>query len=64
VRGLRPRVVLQSTGSLRWQRDRWEGALRGARRLVTARDGACWVEIDRCGAVSCGRHLDGGPPGG
>ena len=50
-----PQVVLQSTGWSRWRRDRWADVLTGATRLVTARDGACWVEIDDGGAISLGR---------
>ncbi len=45
VRGLQPRVVLQSTGHTRWRRDKWAGLLPGVERMVTARDGACLVEI-------------------
>lgn len=55
VRTVDPRVVLQSTGWSRWRRDRWADVLTGATRLVTARDGACWVEIDDGGAISLGR---------
>ena len=53
-----PQIVLQSTGWSRWRRDRWADTLMGATRLVTARDGACWVEIDDRGAISVGRFLD------
>lgn len=53
-----PQIVLQSTGWSRWRRDRWADTLVGATRLVTARDGACWVEIDDQGAISVGRFLD------
>jgi competence protein ComEC len=52
ARGAGPRVVLQSTGATRLERDRWE--LGRARRLVTARDGAVWMEVDGCGRVTCG----------
>jgi competence protein ComEC len=53
-----PQVVLQSTGRTRWKRTtaRWEGALAGTEHLVTARDGACWVRIDREGSIRCGRY--------
>jgi competence protein ComEC len=53
-----PRVVLQSTGRTRWKRTtgRWEGVLAGTEHLVTARDGACWVRIDRDGSIRCGRY--------
>jgi competence protein ComEC len=55
---LAPRVALQSTGRTRWQRtrQRWAPALAGVEHLVTARDGACWVEIDRDGAMTTGRY--------
>jgi len=55
---LDPKVVMQSTGQARWARDQWEGALVGVQRLVTARDGACWVEIDESGEITTGRFLD------
>ncbi len=58
VRSVDPSVVMQSTGWSRWRRDRWADALMGSTRLVTARDGACWVEIDDQGAISVGRFLD------
>ena len=50
-------VILQSTGRFRWQRERerWSEALAGVELLVTARDGACWVEIDRRGRIRWGR---------
>jgi competence protein ComEC len=54
-----PQVVLQSTGASRWQRtrDRWMPAIGETEWLVTARDGACRVEIDRDGStrVECYR---------
>ncbi|MHC4317828.1 MAG: ComEC/Rec2 family competence protein [Planctomycetota bacterium] len=55
---LAPRVVLQSTGRTRWKRtrERWEEGLGGTEHLVTARDGACWVEIDRDGSLRWGRY--------
>ena len=53
-----PGVVLQSTGWSRWRGDRWGDALMGVNRLVTARDGACWVEIDDQGTISVGRFRD------
>lgn len=49
VRSVSPRIVVQSTGSARWRRDRWGAMLEGVKRLVTARDGACTVELDRAG---------------
>jgi competence protein ComEC len=53
-----PTIALQSTGRTRWQRtrQRWAPALAGIEHLVTARDGACWVEIDRDGAMTTGRY--------
>jgi competence protein ComEC len=53
-----PEVVLQSTGRTRWKRTtgRWEGVLAGTEHLVTARDGACWVRIDKDGHIRCGRY--------
>ena len=59
VRRVQPRVVLQSTGERRLDHDRWPSALGSARRLITARHGACWVEIDSDGAISTGTYLDG-----
>jgi beta-lactamase superfamily II metal-dependent hydrolase len=55
---LEPQVVMQSTGYARWERDNWEEAMGGAVRLVTARDGACRIEIDRAGGITTGRFLD------
>lgn len=43
---LEPDLVLQSTARRRWQRDRYAEALEGARREVTARDGAIRISID------------------
>ena len=50
-------VVLQSTGQMRWRNDRWADALDQSTRLVTARDGACWVEIDADGSIRTGRFV-------
>jgi len=58
IRIVNPQIVLQSTGWARWRRDRWADALMGSTRLVTARDGACWIEIDDQGAISVGRFSD------
>ena len=52
-----PRVVMQSTGYARLRRDRWAEALANVERLVTARDGACWVEIADDGAITTGHLL-------
>ncbi len=57
VAAVNPQVVMQSTGRLRWQRDGWTAALEGVQRLVTARDGAGWIEIDGQGAISAGTWM-------
>jgi competence protein ComEC len=57
IESVNPRVVMQSTGWTRWRRDRWADALSDAQRLVTARDGACWVEVSDDGALTHGRFL-------
>ncbi|MHC5025258.1 MAG: ComEC/Rec2 family competence protein [Planctomycetota bacterium] len=57
VRRVNPVIVLQSTGSRRLERDGWAGALRGRRRLVTAWNGAAWVEVDRVGALRSGSFV-------
>ena len=64
VRRVEPRVVMQSTGWTRWSRDKWAAALQGKERLVTARDGACWVEIGPDGAISTGRFIGNAEPQG
>jgi competence protein ComEC len=53
-----PQVVLQSTGRTRWKRTmaRWEGVLAGTEHLLTARDGACWVRVEKDGDIHCGRY--------
>jgi competence protein ComEC len=52
-----PALVLQSTGWRRWERDAWEPRLmqQERTRLVTARDGACWVVLHDGCIVECGR---------
>jgi competence protein ComEC len=55
VRRASPWVVMQSTGWGRWRNDRWAMELGAVERLVTARDGACWVEIGADGAITVGR---------
>jgi beta-lactamase superfamily II metal-dependent hydrolase len=57
---VKPAVVMQSTGWTRWRRDQWAGKLNGIQRLVTARDGACWVEIGPDGRIETGRFLKHG----
>jgi competence protein ComEC len=62
---VQPEVVMQSTGPTQWRRtqERWVKPLTGVERLVTARDGACWVEIGRAGTITFGRFRDVLPEG-
>ncbi len=64
VAAVGPRVVLQSSGRTAWSRsrDRWAAPLEGAAWLASARDGACWVEVDRRGSLACGRFRAGPSP--
>lgn len=59
VEQVQPTVVLQSAGWSRYRGDRWravlDGMARDVTRLVTARDGACHVEIDGDGTITTGR---------
>jgi beta-lactamase superfamily II metal-dependent hydrolase len=64
VKRVQPSVVLQSTGWVRWQRDRWADDLAGAQRLVTVRDGACSVRIARDGTITFERFLPEGAHAG
>jgi competence protein ComEC len=64
LRTVDPSVVMQSTGWSRWQRDRWASELAHRRRLVTARDGACWVEVTKDGELSTGRFVAQGADAG
>ena len=48
-------IVLQSTGSARLRKDKWDGVLGGAQRLITARDHACAVYWKNDGAVIIGQ---------
>lgn len=57
VEALEPAIVLQSTGPARLSRDAWATRLTRSTRLMTARDGALWVEIDRAGAMTNGALL-------
>jgi len=63
---LDPLVVLQSTARARWRRtdDDWSAMMGDSLRLVTARDGACGVRIDRSGriAVDCFASASVTPP--
>ena len=56
-----PQFVLQSTGPARWRRTRagWEESLGGRRWLVSARDGASWIEIGPDGSMEAGSFLAG-----
>jgi len=57
VASVSPRVVMQSTGYTRFVMDRWSSwfaANPPIARLITARDGACWAEIDDHGAITTG----------
>jgi competence protein ComEC len=56
VRGLGPRVVIQSTGPRRAGLEVWEGHRRDGRWLCTATDGASWAAV-RAGRWGAG---DGG----
>ncbi len=56
VRAVNPDFVLQSTGWSRWGNDRWASSFAAdTERFVTARDGACWLEIAKDGSISRGR---------
>ena len=59
IRKTDPRIVLQSTGYTRLRDDRWAAALSNVKRLITARDGACWVEIDEEGKITTGSFIRG-----
>lgn len=59
VKAVNPQVILQSTGWKRWVNDRWRSSFAtDSQRFVTARDGACWLEIAQDGAISHGRFLN------
>lgn len=58
VARLDPAIILQSTGAQRIERDRWSEPLADRARLITARGGACWVEIDHEGTMQWGRFID------
>lgn len=53
---LKPRLVMQSCNRAQWNRDRWADVLAEAQRLVTHRDGACWIEIDHDGTIRYGSY--------
>ncbi|HWB21076.1 MAG TPA: ComEC/Rec2 family competence protein [Phycisphaerales bacterium] len=55
LKGVRPSVVLQSTGYRRWRSDKWKGILPAEmKRYVTVRDGESWVEIEQDGKIQMG----------
>lgn len=54
VQALSPRIVLQSTGPQRLDDRRWDRARAGRDWLVTARDGAAWVEFLDSGRLRAG----------
>jgi beta-lactamase superfamily II metal-dependent hydrolase len=57
-----PLIIMQSTAYTRWAKRKWGARLDRVERLVTARDGACWVEIDENGGICVGRFRgEGGP---
>jgi competence protein ComEC len=58
LRRFDPSIVLQSTGSRRLEPDRWAEPLAHVERLITARDGACWVEVAADGEITFGRFLE------
>jgi len=58
VEHLEPSIVLQSTGYTRWMRDQWMDVLQETTRLVTVRDGAIWVEIDKDGQITLGTFIE------
>jgi competence protein ComEC len=51
-------VLMQSTGRARLENDRWPEVVGAADRLVTARDGAAFVEIDTAGGIVTGCFRD------
>lgn len=56
VKAVNPKVILQSTGWARWGNDQWGSSFAAdSQRFVTARDGACWLEIAQDGSISLGR---------
>ncbi|QQS07781.1 MAG: ComEC/Rec2 family competence protein [Phycisphaerales bacterium] len=59
VAGLRPRVTLQSTGSLRVNDPRWEVVRSRCAWLCTSVDGASWAEVRRDGSIVAGGVISG-----
>ena len=55
-----PEIVMQSSGPTRWRqtKGRWAVTLGKTEWLSTARDGACWVEIEKNGDMQVGRFID------
>jgi competence protein ComEC len=58
VTQLEPLIAFQSSSRSQWRRDRWKDSLAGVERLVTARDGAVWIEITHEGEMFFGRFLE------
>lgn len=58
IRAIQPSIVLQSTGFSRWRSDRWAEELADVQRLITIRDGACWIEIANDGAITTGSFIE------
>ncbi|QOJ16893.1 MAG: ComEC/Rec2 family competence protein [Phycisphaeraceae bacterium] len=58
VRIVSPQVVMQSTGWTRFERDAWAAPLAPLERLVTVRDGAGAVIIDRAGTIRVERFRE------
>ena len=51
IEAVQPRIILQSTGPLRLESDRFDAASRRRIRFVTCRDGASTVTISRDGSM-------------
>lgn len=51
IEAVQPRLILQSTGPLRFESDRFDAASRRRIRFVTCRDGASTVTISRDGSM-------------
>ncbi|MCP4833826.1 MAG: MBL fold metallo-hydrolase [Phycisphaera sp.] len=52
IEAVRPSLIIQSTGPLRFDSDRFEAASRRRTRLVTCRDGAITAMISRAGSMT------------
>lgn len=60
VESVDPPIVLQSTGPMRLDDERWDEVRSGRTWLVTARDGAISVRFDRDGRIQTGTHRSDG----